>query len=204
MIRFFRFNLILPFFIAGCAQTDTGEHSETEVTQVTVDTIIEQNNWTPPNWDLENIQFQDDFEGCLPQVNSQLIAWKNSDSLFHYFPYDYDNLYMYLSTHLDSSSTKIVTETDSIWGVISWEQYFSGGIKYKSIYHPEAGSSAQFKTNCEDMAKVRAILYPIIETEDNYWNDDSTSYGPDGAGCYYDFSRDSLQNTINIDSYCGC
>lgn len=195
---------LLPGFLIACGQAASEDTAPAEELAPTEEVVVEEEEWTPPNWDLENIKFQNDFDDCLPEVNSQLVAWKNTDSLFQYFPYDYDYLYMYLSTHVDSSSTRIVTETDSIWGVISWEQYFSGGMKYESIYHPEAGSSAQFKTNCQDLAFVRKILFPIIETEDNFWNEDSTSYGPDGAGCYYDFSRDSVQNTINIDTYCGC
>lgn len=197
--------LLVGFVLIACQDESAEESSEKAMTEEPIeDTLIVEDEWTPPSWDLESIQFQKDFEGCLPAANQQFLAWKKSDSLFHYFPYDYDNLYMYLSTHVDSSSTKIVTEQDSIWGVISWEQYFSGGIKYESIYHPEAGSSTVFQTNCSDIDFLRTTLFPIIENDENYWNEDSTAYGPDGAGCYYDFNRDSVDQTIVIDNYCGC
>jgi hypothetical protein len=56
------------------------------------------------------------------------MGWLKTDSLWIHFPCNYDPVFAYLSTHIDSISTRIVTETDSAWGDIGWQQYFEGGI----------------------------------------------------------------------------
>jgi hypothetical protein len=56
------------------------------------------------------------------------MGWLKTDSLWIHFPCNYDPVFAYLSTHIDSTSTRIVTETDSAWGDIGWQQYFEGGI----------------------------------------------------------------------------
>lgn len=191
----------------SCNTSDTNDLSFEQTADSTETELLEEEvteEWTEPTWDLASIQFQSEYEECLPAVNPEFQDWINSDSLWQHFPYSYDPVFAYISTHIDSTSTRIVTETDSIWGDLGWQQYFSGGILYEELQYAESGVDAALKTNCSDLDFVISILFPLIEDEENSWNEDSTSYGPDGAGCYYEFSRDSIQQTIDVNWYCGC
>ena len=205
-MRKFGFIIGLFFFVGSCgAPSHDAEINEEEALVEAEDTTAEEpDEWQEPSWDLESIQFQSDFDGCLPRVNPEFLGWIETDSLWQHFPYSYDPIYAYLSTHLDSTSTTIVLESDTTWGPTLWQKYFEGGILYEEEYYPEAGSSSLLKTNCTDMDYLMSILFPLIESEENTWNKDSTSYAPDGAGCGYDFTRDSIHQTIDVSWYCGC
>ena len=201
------FILGICLLISSCETKSVGNSgNEKEIvycsTNVALDETVEE--WVEPVYDLSAIQFQTDFDGCMPQPNSTFINWLKTDSFNEHFPYGTDPIFAYLSTHIDSVSTTIVTESDSLWGPIAWQQYFAGGILFEDYQMPEKGGYSTLKTNCMNMTFVRSILFPIIENEENTWNEDSTSYGPDGAGCSYGFSIDSTMQTVTVDWYCGC
>ncbi|MFT4602431.1 MAG: hypothetical protein ACI857_002617 [Arenicella sp.] len=159
-----------------------------------------------PVYDVSKVQFQGAYDGCLPELSPTFKRWMDEDSLGAIFSWRMDVVYMYISTHLDSLSAKKISKIDSEYNdeAMEWEQYFEGGVKYGFFQHPEAGADSYLQTPCTDKAYLIKLIYPMIKDEDNTWNEDSTSYGPDGAGCHYDFQTDSINSSLSVNWYCGC
>ena len=196
-------------FLLSCNEGDETSAATEEALQLdTLDGYPEENlsNEDSPVYDVSKIQFQGTYDGCLPEISSTFKRWMDEDSIGSIFSWRDDILYSYISTHLDSLSAKTTLKMSEEFEdeVLEWEQYFEGGVKYGEMQYPEAGSDSYIKTPCTDKAEFIRIIFPMIETEDNTWNEDSTSYGPDGAGCYYDFQTDSINSSISVNWYCGC
>jgi hypothetical protein len=139
---------------------------------------------------------------CFDAPSERFANWLATDSVWLVFP-TVDVVYAYLITHADSLAPKEILETDPEWGPVVWQQSFSNGMTFKETSHPEAGSDYNLWTSCKDMDVLKKNIFPLIQREENQWNEDESSYGPDGAGCGYDFGY-SEDSTVTVSWYCGC
>jgi len=123
-----RIGFVIAFclLIGSCGTTEVNdkENKKEDTTSLStnealVDTTEE---WVEPSYDLSAIQFQSEFDDCLPEPNPEFMKWVKTNSLWEHFPYNYDPIFAYLSTHIDSVSTTIVTDDDPNWGPIAWQQ----------------------------------------------------------------------------------
>lgn len=123
-------------------------------------------------------------------------------------------LYGYLVHHFDSLEAKQYKQMEDEWdmGVYDFEQRFSNGIIYAEYFGGEGGAVATIYTNCSQKAGIYSTLNAIVNRKslnsdweyDGVWNDDSTEYSPDGAGCYYELIKNDSTQFYHISNYCGC
>jgi hypothetical protein len=208
-MRIFALLLFVALISCGSEDTTSSEILPEELIEEVIEEMAEESlevYEADESYDLSKIQFQGEYDGCLPEIDPTFLRWMEQDSLRHFFPWSYELMYMYTSTHLDSVSTKSITKRDTMYEMspLVWEQYFEGGIKFGFEQYPEAGATGYISTPCTDKQNFIRILYPLMFDEENTWNEDSTEYGPDGAGCYYNFTRDSINSSLTVDWYCGC
>lgn len=153
---------------------------------------------------------------CLPYPSEQFLHYLEFDSLSFIYSKEYNLLYNYAVAHFDSLSSKkhfkVVDEYDM--GKYHWEQNFSNGIVYEEFFGGEGGPIAILKTECSDRLAVFSTLNPLVNhgsvypegsyPDDATWNEDSTAFSPEGAGCYYDIIKNDTTGFYYIDNYCGC
>ena len=153
---------------------------------------------------------------CLPYPSAEFLYNLQYDSLHFKYSEEYNLMYNYLVAHFDSLGAKKYYEVEDEWGMgkYHWEQYFSNGIKYVESYGGEGGSVGVLYTECTDRVAIYSTLNCIINydyelAENEYddeatWNDDSTEFAPNGAGCYYTIIKNDSSGFYYIDNYCGC
>ncbi|MBD3636364.1 MAG: hypothetical protein HUJ25_03405 [Crocinitomicaceae bacterium] len=166
----------------------------------------EQEELPEPPIEIPRFTVESDY--CLPYPHERFLTWCETDSLYEVFGKNgifYGLIYNYLITHLDSLNTKQVDKTDPDWGILEWNQNFSNGLVFKYIKHPEAGANAELRTSCtiKNRKEFYETLSVLIYSEDNVWNEDSTEYSPDGAGCHYNIELDD-DSLYTVSWYCGC
>ena len=205
--------IISVFFLFGCAGENKSDHdNQTLSTAVDTtslpeiaDTLIDINNENSEEDEVipvPHLNLTD--KSCLPMPNPRFIRWIKTDSLWAAYRIT-DEFYGYLLTHFDSlSSRKPMDENEIEYSFdVAWEQQFSGGFTFSTIEWLEAGIDHKLETECTDISQVRKVFRTIIHEKGNVWNQDSTSYSPDGAGCGYEFETEK-DSTITISWYCGC
>ncbi|UKN00993.1 hypothetical protein K6119_14755 [Paracrocinitomix mangrovi] len=191
---------LLPFFVFACG-SESNEDSTKETNTTEEDTIVIVEDEEEVKIEIPHFGSNDGM--CFEKPNDRFIQWIENDSIYHIFPVGENIIYSYLTTHCDSIAPKKIIKTDPDWGPTEWEQTFTNGMTFGQQSHPEAGSDYYLKTRCEDKSAFLKNFMILIEDPENFWNEDSTTYGPDGAGCGYNFKW-SEDSTIIVDWYCGC
>ena len=188
--------VILLFSCRGSEESSNEKTEEVQIEDTVISEVIEE-----PKIDIPH--FGGDDAACFGAINDRFANWLRTDSIWQVFP-GKNVVYAYLITHSDSIGPKEILDTDPDWGTIEWQQSFTNGMTFREKIHPEAGTTYNITTHCKDMQIIQKNIFPLIQNEDNVWNEESTSYSPtEGAGCYFDFKREA-DSTITIENYCGC
>lgn len=184
--------------VVSCSSAGELEENE-QVTEELEETVVDE---VEEEVKIDIPHFDSDDNKCFGAINNRFASWLNTDSIWHFFP-NHDILYGFLVTHSDSVGPKEILKTDPDWGPIEWQQSFTNGMTFKEVIYVEAGSQSYIYTQCTDLEIIKKNIFPLIQDEENTWNEEGTSYGPEGAGCYYDFKIEK-DSTISIENYCGC
>ena len=173
--------LLIPIsiFFLSCEQTQTSKTEEVKI-EVQTDSI--------PELEIDSVDDIEIVEYQLPRDFSLYSDW------YDYLLENYDTI---------SASNKIIGE--SAHGgkdVCHFDQRFELGITFSYGGCGEGGASESIVFPGFTKEELYEIINSKFFTEDNTWNEDSTSYEADGAGCYY--SIEERNDSLFVSTYCGC
>lgn len=205
---------MLSFSCTETASTEAdSDRTEKSVINTDDSTIIEENEEV-----IVNLIFPEAIvdDPCLPYPTDEFLDYLRYDSLSKKYSDEYNVLYNYLVAHFDSLAPKKIFDVEDEYdmGTYHWEQVFSNGIKYEEFFGGEGGPMAIIQTECTDRVAIFSTLNPLVnysldipdyeDPDGSKWNEDSTEFAPNGAGCYYNIMLNDSTETYFIDNYCGC
>lgn len=117
----------------------------------------------------------------------------------------YSEWYDYLLENYDTISVSNKVIGESAYGgldICLFEQRFEQGIWFEYSGCGEGGANQSLVFPGFTKKELYEIINSEFFTEDNTWNEDSTSYEADGAGCYY--SIEERNDSLFVSTYCGC
>jgi len=170
----------LSLFLLSCEENSTN-NAEKISTETSVDSI------TIPEDDTLNIVL---IEEEIEKASSYNL---------------YSDWHQYLVENFDtlSPSNRIIGESaHGGLDICHFEQQFEKGILFKYGGCGEGGANESITFPGFTKKEMFQIINTNFFTEDNTWNEDSTSYEADGAGCYY--SIEERNDTLFVSTYCGC